>query len=236
MPVSKALAWQKSERDVDGALLACGRCKIWIRDRNALQMWPSSTVEQTGRVQRRFARRSQRKSGAISVGSASHWLGAFTTTSMLVCRCEKAGMWRDFCRHDVNGEIAQVDSKEALAWCKREEGTALQRKTCFHGLGKYLGRTDPQAAVALCDRVPTHNPLYQENCVRTESVGRLQRSKASRTLPLFADAWRTTRQLLLGLSAHTKRLSPERAEAHCSAVVREDLKKRCEAFARRGRF
>ena len=54
-------------------------------------------------------------------------------------RCDDAGQWRDFCRHDVNGEIAVVNVELALANCAKEEGDLLTRKTCWHGIGKYLG-------------------------------------------------------------------------------------------------
>ena len=147
--------------------------------------------------------------------------------------CSKAGMWTDFCRHDVNGEIAQVAADDALAWCKREEGTALQRKTCFHGLGKYLGRTDPQAAIGLCNQVPDHNPLYPENCFHGIgwAVAEKQSVTSSRAfclaLPRYQDS------CVMGVSAHAKRLDKAESYRLCADVQRVDLRGRCEAFAQR---
>lgn len=81
-------------------------------------------------------------------------------------RCDQAGQWRDFCRHDVNGEIAVVDVTLALANCAKEEGDLLTRKTCWHGIGKYLARVDVDAAFAACEQVPAGpNNLYRENCI-----------------------------------------------------------------------
>ena len=147
--------------------------------------------------------------------------------------CSKAGMWTDFCRHDVNGEIAQVDSGDALAWCKREEGTALQRKTCFHGLGKYLGRTNPSAAVGLCGRVPDHNALYPENCFHGVgwAVAEKQSVSSSRSFCMALSAYRDS--CMMGVSAHAKRLDKAESYRLCADVQRTDLRGRCEAFAQR---
>jgi len=149
--------------------------------------------------------------------------------------CDRAGMWRDFCRHDVNGEVAQVDPEAALAWCKSQllTGSLLQRKTCFHGLGKYLGRTDPPRALAICQEVPLDEPLYRENCFH--GIGwAVAESDSEAALRLCRDrggAWSDSCRL--GVSAHAKRLDPERAYALCAGVSRSDLRARCEAFARR---
>ena len=38
-------------------------------------------------------------------------------------RCDDAGQWRDFCRHDVNGEIAVVNVElGACQLCQRRRG------------------------------------------------------------------------------------------------------------------
>lgn len=149
--------------------------------------------------------------------------------------CERAGMWRDFCRHDVNGEVAQVDPAAALAWCNGQlgGGSLLQRKTCYHGLGKYLGRTEPAAAVALCRQVPDDEPLYRENCFH--GVGwAVAESDADAALGLCrraAGPWQDS--CILGVSAHAKRLDGAQALQLCAQVSRADLRGRCEDFARR---
>jgi hypothetical protein len=149
--------------------------------------------------------------------------------------CQRAGMWRDFCRHDVNGEVAQVDPQAALAWCIEElkSGTALQRKTCFHGLGKYVGRTDPSQALALCLQVPSDDPLYKENCFHGLGWA-VAESDPERALRLCRDRARDWGDsCTLGVSSHAKRLDPVRALEICGGVQGRDLRERCEAFARR---
>ena len=229
----KALAWQRAERDVEGALKAC----VQVKDIDQSMECVSDVAELHTRTDRVRAEQicptiAKRK------WKDQCWFGlglAWSTEDFEYARgnCEKAGMWRDFCRHDVNGEIAQVDPVNALDWCKQELGTPLQRKTCFHGLGKYLGRTQPQEATQICTQVPTSNPLYQENCFHGLgwAVAEKRSTDASLAfcdgLPMHIDS------CLLGLSAHAKRLDPEAALSLCSRVERSDLRGRCEGFAQR---
>jgi hypothetical protein len=149
--------------------------------------------------------------------------------------CDRAGMWRDFCRHDVNGEVAQVDPQAALDWCNSQlgDGSQLQRKTCFHGLGKYVGRTDPPRALELCREVPIDDPLYRENCFHGIgwAVAETDSDAALALCTREGGAWEDSCRL--GVSAHARRLDPARALALCAGVGRTDLRVRCEAFARR---
>lgn len=149
--------------------------------------------------------------------------------------CDRAGMWRDFCRHDVNGEVAQVDPQAALDWCNSQlgDGSQLQRKTCFHGLGKYVGRTDPPRALDLCREVPIDDPLYRENCFHGIgwAVAETDSDAALALCTREGGAWEDSCRL--GVSAHARRLDPARALALCAGVGRTDLRARCEAFARR---
>ncbi len=149
--------------------------------------------------------------------------------------CDRAGMWRDFCRHDVNGEVAQVDPQAALAWCNTQlgQGSLLQRKTCFHGLGKYVGRVDPPGALSLCREVSDVEPLYRENCFHGIgwAVAESDSEAALRLCVREGGAWSDS--CMLGVSAHAKRLDAARALALCADVERSDLRKRCEDFARR---
>ena len=78
--------------------------------------------------------------------------------------CSESGQWRDFCRHDVNGEIAVVNPELALEHCAAEEGDLLMRKSCWHGIGKYIARVDVQKTYAACDQVPPGpEQLYRGN-------------------------------------------------------------------------
>ena len=229
----KALAWQRAERDVNGALESCDE----VRDKDQRFECVADVAELHSLTD------LERSEGICPTIPKKKWEDqcwfgialAWSTEDFEYARasCSNAGMWRDFCRHDVNGEIAQVDAQNALAWCKLEEGDALQRKTCFHGLGKYLGRTEPLAAIELCKEVPTHDPLYQENCFHGLGWAVAEQRSEEETAQFCRELPRHQDSCFLGLSAHAKRLSPDRALEHCQVVEREDLRQRCSAFAKR---
>ena len=229
----KALAWQRAERDVDGALQSCDE----VGDRDQRFECIADVAELHSRTDRA---RSEAICPTISKKKWTDqcWFGialAWSTEDFDYARasCNNAGMWRDFCRHDVNGEIAQVNPQDALDWCKLEEGDALQRKTCFHGLGKYLGRTEPEVAIGLCEKVPTNDPLYRENCFHGLGWAIAEQRSEEETARFCGALSMHQDSCFMGLSAHAKRLSPERAVTHCQQVERDDLKQRCDAFARR---
>jgi hypothetical protein len=114
-----------------------------------------------------------------------------------------------------------------------ESGTPLQNRGCFHGLGKYLGRTDPDFALAICARAPTHEPLYPQNCLHGLGWAVAETSQdAALTLcakrgGAYADS------CLMGVSANAKRFDPVEALRLCGGVKDEALREKCERFARR---
>lgn len=147
--------------------------------------------------------------------------------------CDDAGQWRDFCRHDVNGEIAQVNDPLAFEHCAAEEGDILTRKTCWHGMGKYIARVDVARAWTVCGQVPLGpDNLYRENCVHglawgaAESAGRDFLSQC-RTLPEQLDSCR------LGVAYFESRLDTASALAICEEVERTDLQGKCVQHVRR---
>jgi hypothetical protein len=148
-------------------------------------------------------------------------------------QCERAGMWRDFCRHDVNGEIAQFDPEDALAFCLQESGTALQNRGCFHGLGKYLGRTDPDLALAICARAPTHEPLYPQNCLHGVGWAVAETSQEAALTLCAKRGGAYADSCLLGVSANAKRFDAAEALRLCGDVRDAALREKCERFARR---
>ena len=147
--------------------------------------------------------------------------------------CDDAGQWRDFCRHDVNGEIAQVNDPLAYEHCAAEEGDILTRKTCWHGMGKYIARVDVPRAWEVCARVPLGpDNLYRENCVHglawgaAEKAGRDFLSQCA-TLPEQHDSCR------LGVAYFESRLDTASALSICDEVVRPDLQEKCGQHVRR---
>ncbi len=227
-----ALALQRAERDPAGALEACRAIaaedtRLECTGDIAGLHWPvdRAVAEAICPEIPRKKWRDQCWFNVALAASASDFAYARGT-------CAKAGMWRDFCYHDVNGEIAQRDPDDALAWCDREQGELLRRKTCYHGLGKYLGRVDPPLARATCDKVPAHEPLYPENC--HHGVGwAMAETRGAAALSACPLAGAYADSCVLGISAYAKRLDPAEALAICAGVQRADLRQRCEAFASR---
>ena len=145
-------------------------------------------------------------------------------------RCDGAGRFRDFCRHDVNGEIAVVDVDLALQHCAAEEGDLLTRKSCWHGIGKYIARVDVDRAWAACDRVPPGpERLYRENCVHGLAWGAAERQGAA--FRAQCDRAATERDsCLLGVAYNLKRFDKAQAEGLCRSAARADLQARCLEF------
>ena len=227
-----AVAWQHAERDPDGALSACDKVleteSRWECFSDVAEMHALQDRERSESICGEIPRKRWQDQCWFGIGLA------WSTEDFDYARtsCERAGMWRDFCRHDVNGEIAQVDPQAALDWCKLEQGTLLQRKTCFHGLGKYLGRVAPETALGICDQVPLHEPLYRENCMH--GLGWALAEQSGEALSFCRSRGGDYRDsCVLGVSAHAKKLDPQRALEICQEASSEQLRERCLAFAGR---
>jgi hypothetical protein len=144
-------------------------------------------------------------------------------------RCESAEIFRDFCRHDVVGEVALQTLEPAVAFCAREEGDALTRKTCWHGIGKYLARRDFREAVAACER---STESWRGNCYHGVGWGAAERDPDATLAACDAlPAWRDNcRQ---GVGHQQKRADPTRAIAICESIGAEAIRSRCLAFVKR---
>jgi hypothetical protein len=143
-------------------------------------------------------------------------------------RCEKAEIFRDFCRHDVVGEIALVDFESAIALCAKEEGDTLTRKTCWHGIGKYLARRDVNEAAESCRRT---TESWRTNCYHGLGWGAAERDPdaavaACDTYGVYRDNCRQ------GVAHQQKRSDPSRAVALCESIESAETKIRCLNFVR----
>lgn len=147
--------------------------------------------------------------------------------------CYESGRWVDYCRHDVNGEIAQVDLDHALRNCNRLEGDILRQKTCYHGIGKYVGRISTEEGFAACQRVDLGpQNLFRENCVH--GVGWAGAEQMAEKFA--ADCSRAGDQqdsCLLGVAYNLKRHKPLVGIEICDSVERNDLRSDCLAFLNR---
>ena len=154
---------------------------------------------------------------------------AETDSAYALGQCEHAETYRDFCRHDVVGEVALVDLDAAVAFCAREEGDDITRKTCWHGIGKYLARRDPGEAVAACARA---TPAWRGNCVHGVGWGAAERD-ADAALAGCAVLPEHRDNCTQGVAHQQKRVDPARAVALCEGIATAAIRARCLAFVRR---
>jgi hypothetical protein len=230
------LARQRADTDLDGGLAACRKVEATL----AQEECTADVAELYSRFDRAKALavcptiptpkwRDQCVFGIALAAVDTDPDGAFTL-------CAQAGMWHDFCRHDVNGEIAQVDTPKAWAHCAADEGDLLRRKTCWHGMGKYIARVDVDKAFATCAEVPLgEQDLYRENCFHGLGWG------ASETAGVaFAEqcgrAGEKADSCLVGVAYNLRRFDSVSALSVCEKVQRADLHDQCERFVRNGRI
>ena len=120
-----------------------------------------------------------------------------------------------------------------LAACGREEGDLLTRKSCWHGIGKYIGRQDLDAALAACERVPLGpSDLYRENCIHGVGWAAGERMGAAATA-ICDKAGEKKDSCMLGVAYEIRRVDPDMAVALCRQVHRSDLGSRCLRFMER---
>jgi hypothetical protein len=140
--------------------------------------------------------------------------------------CDDAEAFRTFCRHDVVGEIAMVDLPAALTICGREEGNELTRKTCWHGMGKYLARRDLAEAAGACLAGPTS---WQRLCFHGMGWGAAERDvdAALSGCAAFGEYADNCRH---GVANQLKRSDPARGLEICESLTQPEARAKCLAF------
>ena len=229
----EALARQRALRDLPGARLACAEIQ-----RQRLRSECVADVAGVHAASDLAAARAVCPTLDSATWRDQCYFGIAMTLvdgdpALALGTCDDAGRWRDFCRHDVLGEVAVVDLAFVLAECSRERGDLLTRKTCWHGIGKYIGREDLDAALDACHQVPLGpDSLYRENCVHGAGWAAGERwgtAGADRC----TGAGEQRDSCLLGVAYQQRRLQPDGAVALCNEAQRDDLRDKCIAFVAR---
>jgi len=228
------LARQKARTDLNGALDTCLRIErkdsMWECRADVAELHSLSDRDASLAVCPTIKRKKWRDQCVFGIALA--W--SLDDSPWAFRLCERAGQWRDFCRHDVNGEISVVNSDLALQHCATEEGDLLTRKTCWHGIGKYIARVDVDAAFDACDRVPSGPMnLYRENCIHGLGWGASEKLEES-FVSSCKRAGAEKDSCLLGVAYNLRRFDIDRGLAICSQMQRSDLKIKCTTFVQRG--
>ena len=216
----KALAWQRAERDVDGALKSCEE----VEDVDQRFECVADVAELHSLTDRK---RSEgicptipRRSGKINVGLGLLWPGARRTEyARAVAQCGNVARLQ----HDVNGG--------SLRWTRRMRliGTNWKRrcvKDCFLIWASTGNPKQPRALQASSCSISLPEAAFTVLAGRWRKIGEDETVGFCRDLPEHQDS------CFLGLSAHAKRLSPEERWS-IARPSSDDLRERCSAFAQR---
>lgn len=224
-----ALARQGAARDPQGSLAICAE----IQDEELRLECRSDVSEAVAPVDRAAA--EQICLGIDSVkwrGQCHFGIGlamAEIDSSYALGRCEHAEVFRDFCRHDVVGEVALVDLEAAVAFCSQEQGDPLTRKTCWHGIGKYLARRDASEASLACMR---STPQWLGNCYHGLGWGAAERDPDA-TLAFCQRQGQFRDNCQQGVAHQLKRADPQRAVSLCEGIQDGAIRARCLNFVTR---
>jgi hypothetical protein len=225
----QALARQGAARDPRAALEVCAL----IGDAEMRDECRADTAEASAPVDRAASEAICAEIASVKWRGQCHFgIGlalAETDPTYAFDRCTEAEAFRDFCRHDVVGEVALVALEAAVTLCAREEGDVLTRKTCWHGIGKYLARRDFAEASRACDRT---TPDWRGNCYHGIGWGAAERDPDAALagcdgLGEFTDNCRQ------GVAHQLKRFDPDRAVAICESIGSSIIRTRCLAFVTR---
>lgn len=228
------LARQQAYTDLNGALNSCQKIEdedtVFECQSDVAELYSPADREASLAVCPTIGKKKWRDQCVFGIALAY----STTDSSWAFQLCSQAGQWRDFCRHDVNGEIAVVNMDLALAHCQAEEGDLLTRKTCWHGIGKYIARVDVDRAFNACAKVPSGpENLYRENCIHGLAWGASEKLEEG-FLAQCERAGSEKDSCLLGVAYNLKRFDIDRGLAICADVRRGDLKQKCVAFVSGG--
>jgi hypothetical protein len=230
------LARQKARTDLEGAIETCHRIQkkdsLWECMADVAELHSLSDREASLNICPSIKRKKWRDQCVFGIALA--W--SLDDSPWAFRLCDKSGQWRDFCRHDVNGEIAVVNADLALEHCAAEDGDLLTRKTCWHGIGKYIARVDVDAAFNACDRVPSGpDNLYRENCIHGLGWGASEKAE-EKFIASCDRAGPEKDSCLLGIAYNLRRFDIDRGLKICSMVQRLDLNTKCKRFVQNGRL
>ncbi len=227
----QALSRQQAQVDTDGALDVCTH----VVD-------PELRLECVDDVAEAITLRDRARAEQICVGVQDRkwrgqcWFGiglawAPTDSDYALGRCQYSEAFERFCRHDVVGEVSLVNLDAAVAFCTRGEtehaDDDLTRKTCWHGIAKYLARRDIHESAAACGRATDQ---WRGTCFHGLGWGASERDPEG-TLATCPEFGAYADYCTQGVAWQLKRADPTRSLALCEAIPTAEIRDRCVAFA-----
>lgn len=229
----QSLSRQQAEVDTEGALGVCAE----IIDRElglecVDDVAEAITLRERARAERICLGVEDRKwRGQCWFGVGLAW--AETDPEYALERCDYAEAFERFCRHDVVGEVSLVNLDAGVAFCARGEveraDDDLTRKTCWHGIAKYLARRDLREAAGACERATEQ---WRGTCVHGAGWGASERDP-DRTLASCPELGQYADYCRQGVAHQLKRADPTRALALCEAIATQKVRSRCVEFVER---
>lgn len=229
----QALARQQSGVDPKGALEVCANVvELELRLECVDDVAEATTLADRAGAERICASVEDRKwRGQCWFGVGLAW--AETDSDYALGRCAQAEAFERFCRHDVVGEVSLVDVDAGVAFCTRGEtehaDDDLTRKTCWHGIAKYLARRDVSQAAAACERA---TESWRGTCYHGVGWGGSERDPDG-TLAACDGFGRWADYCRQGVAHEQKRVDPTRALALCEAIGTPTIRSRCLEFVTR---
>ncbi|MSQ00863.1 MAG: hypothetical protein EXR71_03095 [Myxococcales bacterium] len=222
----QALARQTASADPEEALRICAR----LATTELANECQADVAEAVAPASRDLAERICKDIPVVKWRGQCHFgIGlalAETDPAYAIARCQDAEAFRTFCRHDVVGEMAMVDLPAAVEICGREEGDTLTRKTCWHGIGKYLARRDMVEAAASCSQATRS---WQALCYHGVGWGGAERD-VDQALTSCASFGEFADNCRHGVANQLKRSDPTRQLAICEALQNPEARTKCLAF------
>lgn len=224
----QTLARQQAPHDPEGALAVC----TGVGDVAMREECQSDVAETVAPINKALGISICDKIASVKWRGQCHFgMGlavADTDPAWSEDQCDHAEAFRDFCRHDVIGTVALTNLDFAVSFCSKEEGDELTRKTCWHGIGKYLARRSMDEAAAACARA---TPDWHGNCMHGAGWGAAERDPDA-ALASCATQGEFVDNCRQGVAHELKRADPSRAVSICESIATERIRNRCLDFVR----
>lgn len=229
----QSLSRQQAEVDPEGALGVCAEItEAELKLECVDDVAEAITLADRGRAEQIcFGVEDRKWRGQCWFGVGLAW--AETDPEYALGTCANAEAFERFCRHDVVGEVSLVNLDAAVAFCARGESEQaddeLTRKTCWHGIAKYLARRDVHEAAGACARATEQ---WRGTCFHGLGWGGAERSpeETLAACPGFGTYADYCRQ---GVAHELKRGDPTRALALCESIGTDKVRRRCVEFVER---